>query len=121
MTKKRMETWQYVSQYQAQHGFGPTLTEIAQHFGISSLATAKKRVDALISAGYCERPLGKKMRLRVLFAPTVDDLRLDEALELAGPEGCVRWGNQVVQPECMFSREEVMRRGWEVVEKGESK
>ena len=111
MTPLRLATWRFCAQYSEEYGYGPTLSEIAKHFGISSLATAKKRVDALISMGYCERGLGKKSRLKVLLVPADGMLRLHEALAMS--EECVRLGERVVSSAGPFTREDVMALGWE--------
>lgn len=56
-TKKRA-LLDFLKQYIERHGFAPTLTDIAKHFKVSSLATIHEHLAFLESAGFLKRKKG---------------------------------------------------------------
>ena len=55
LTPRQAEILAYVSEYSEEHGFAPTLQEVGDRFGLSSVATVHKHVSHLVSKGYLKR------------------------------------------------------------------
>ena len=56
ITKRQKEALEFIRGYQDKHGYSPSLEEIKEHLGLSSVSTAHHHVKALMAAGY----LGKE-------------------------------------------------------------
>lgn len=54
LTKRQREVYAYLYAYWSTHGIAPTHQEIADHFGLSSLATVNEHLLNLESKGYVE-------------------------------------------------------------------
>lgn len=55
LPRKKKETLAYIEEYIHQNGFAPTLTDIAKHFHLSSLATAHEHLTFLEQKGFIKR------------------------------------------------------------------
>ncbi len=55
LTKRQKETLDFIEQYLGEHGYAPTLSEIGQYFGLSSLATIHKHLRNLEEKGLIRR------------------------------------------------------------------
>ena len=55
LTRRQKEIWDYLEDYIAAHGYAPTLEEIGEHFGLSSLATVHKHLSNLERKGVIAR------------------------------------------------------------------
>lgn len=55
LTKRQKQLLDYVDQYIGEHGYAPTLQEVGQYFGLSSLATVHKHLRNLELKGYVKR------------------------------------------------------------------
>jgi repressor LexA len=55
LTRRQKEVWDYLEDYMATHGYAPTLEEIGEHFGLSSLATVHKHLSNLERKGIISR------------------------------------------------------------------
>lgn len=55
LTKRQKQLIDYLQQYIEQNGYAPTLAEIGQYFGLSSLATVHKHLHNLESKGLIKR------------------------------------------------------------------
>jgi len=54
LTKKQSEVYEFIKLFVAAEGYAPSYREIAEHFGLSSPATAYQHVQALIDKGVLE-------------------------------------------------------------------
>lgn len=81
MTPKRARVLVFLVRYWKQHGFAPTLQEIAQHLGIVTASTAMKHIDILEAQGYVSRSEGQWAKRSLVATP-----RGETYVERYGPE-----------------------------------
>jgi repressor LexA len=55
LTKRQKQLVDYLEQYIETHGYAPTLAEVGEYFGLSSLATVHKHLRNLESKGFITR------------------------------------------------------------------
>jgi repressor LexA len=55
LTKRQKQLVDYLENYINEHGYAPTLSEIGQYFGLSSLATVHKHLHNLEQKGFIKR------------------------------------------------------------------
>ena len=55
LTKRQKQLVDYLENYIGEHGYAPTLAEVGQYFGLSSLATVHKHLKNLESKGFIRR------------------------------------------------------------------
>src|SRR4051812_48428178 len=66
LTKRQKEFVDYLDGYIGKHGYAPTLEEIGQHFGLSSLATIHKHLTNLEQKGLIRRKWNRSRALEVV-------------------------------------------------------
>ena len=66
LTKRQKELVDYLDGYIAKAGYAPTLEEIGQHFGLSSLATIHKHLTNLERKGMIRRKWNRSRALEVV-------------------------------------------------------
>jgi len=55
LTKRQKQMVTFLEQYIGEHGYAPTLSEVGQYFGLSSLATVHKHLRNLEQKGFIRR------------------------------------------------------------------
>ncbi len=60
LPKTKQKVLQYLKDYISQHGYAPTLTEIAKHMGVSALSTVHEHLQFLEAKGFIERADGEE-------------------------------------------------------------
>ena len=55
LTKRQKQMVDYLENYIEEHGYAPTLAEVGQYFGLSSLATVHKHLRNLENKGFIRR------------------------------------------------------------------
>ena len=55
LTPRQSEILKYVTEYSQRRGYAPTLQEIGDRFGLSSVATVHKHISHLVEKGYLRR------------------------------------------------------------------
>jgi repressor LexA len=65
LTKRQKQMVDYLGEYISAHGYAPTLAEIGQHFGLSSLATVHKHLRNLEQKGAIRREHNHSRALEV--------------------------------------------------------
>lgn len=68
LTKRQKQLIDYLNNYISEHGYAPTLAEVGQYFGLSSLATVHKHLHNLEQKGFIKRQHNHSRGLEV--APT---------------------------------------------------
>lgn len=69
LPKQKQKVLQYLKDYVAQHGYAPTLTEIAKEFSLSSLATVHEHLAFLEARGFIRRVAGEERGLTLVDRP----------------------------------------------------
>lgn len=65
LPKTKQKVLHYLKSYIAEHGYAPTLTEIADHLGVSALSTVHEHLEFLAERGFIEREEGTERGLTV--------------------------------------------------------
>jgi len=58
LTKKQKEVFDFISNYEAENGYAPSLNEIKDEIGASAVSTAHEHVSKLIAKGVLKRAKG---------------------------------------------------------------
>lgn len=69
LTNRQAQVLAFISDHLAQHGYPPTVREVAAHFGFRSPRAAYDHVKALEKKGYLRSAPGRSRTLEVLKAP----------------------------------------------------
>lgn len=72
----------YIAQYIQAHGYAPTLHEIAQSLGVSSLATVHEHLQSLIAKGVIKRKSGAARGIDIINKEMTTMTSASAALEL---------------------------------------
>jgi repressor LexA len=70
LTRRQREIFEFVSEFVAEHGYSPSLEEIGDHFGLSSVATVHKHVQHLVAKGYLRKAWNRSRSLEPADAPS---------------------------------------------------
>ena len=65
LTKRQKQLIDYLTDYISEHGYAPTLAEVGQYFGLSSLATVHKHLHNLEQKGFIKRQHNHSRALEV--------------------------------------------------------
>ena len=68
LTRRQKEILDYLTEYIGSQGYAPTIEEIGQHFGLSSLATVHKHLTNLQEKGLIKRAWNRSRALELLPA-----------------------------------------------------
>ena len=63
LTRRQREIFEYVRDFVAQRGYSPSLEEIGEHFGLSSVATVHKHVQHLVEKGHLRKSWNRSRSL----------------------------------------------------------
>lgn len=85
-TKKQRELLQFIEQFVAEHGYGPSYREIMRGQNYSSVATVAAHVNNLIARGHLTKRDNSARSLEVVKGPT-------DAV-IAGPQVKITAGNE---------------------------
>ena len=66
LTKRQREILDYLNEFIQQHGYAPSLEEIGQRFGLSSLATVHKHLTNLQDKGFIRRSWNRSRSVELL-------------------------------------------------------
>ena len=66
LTKRQREVLNYLNDFIQQQGYAPSLEEIGQRFGLSSLATVHKHLTNLESKGFIRRSWNKSRSVEII-------------------------------------------------------
>jgi len=73
ITPKQQQVFDYLTQYQQENGYPPTVREICSAIGFKSPSTAHFHLEGLIEAGYLERQTGKTRALKITVPKAQSD------------------------------------------------
>ena len=66
LTKRQREILDYLSEFITEHGYAPSLEEIGQRFGLSSLATVHKHLTNLQEKGFIKRAWNRSRSVEMI-------------------------------------------------------
>lgn len=79
-TQRQREIFDYIVRFIERHGYEPSYTQIARHFGLSSKATIAKHVEALEKRGLLSRHRGGDGAFSLNVEEAIDDQICDVPL-----------------------------------------
>jgi repressor LexA len=68
LTKRQHEIYEYVREFLDEHGYAPSLEEIAGHFGLSSVATVHEHLENLQAKGLLRRDPNRSRAVELVRA-----------------------------------------------------
>lgn len=106
LTRRQREIYDFIRGFVASHGYSPSLEEIGDHFGLSSVATVHKHVQHLVQKGYLRKAWN---RSRSLEPVEVDgqgtvELPLLGVVAAGAPIESVELAERIAVPREMVSR-----------------
>lgn len=93
LTRRQKQILDFIQEFVERNGYSPSLEEIGQYFGLSSVATVHKHVTNLVRKGLLRRTWNQNRSIEV-----VKDDEAPRAVEVA-LIGSLRDGRPVEQPE----------------------
>jgi repressor LexA len=108
LTKRQKQMVDYLEQYISEHGYAPTLAEIGQYFGLSSLATVHKHLRNLEQKGAIRREHNHSRALEVPQAKGngVHAIKLYGTVAAGVPIEAVETSESISVPEEFVRRDE---------------
>jgi repressor LexA len=108
LTKRQKQMVDYLEQDISEHGYAPTLAEIGQHFGLSSLATVHKHLRNLEQKGAIRREHNHSRALEVPQAKGVGAhaIKLQGTVAAGVPIEAIETNESISVPEEFIRRDE---------------
>ena len=109
LTKRQKEILDFITRFIDQEGYSPSLTEIGEHFGLSSVATVHKHIDNLRKKGLVRKNWNANRSLELTPAALgIKAIRLPLAGRVAAghPIEAVEQREVIAVPEDMVGRDE---------------
>lgn len=72
LTKRQREVYEFIAEFLDREGYAPSLEEIGEHFGLSSVATVHKHVHNLVHKGLLRKAWNRSRSLEVVDSSTRD-------------------------------------------------
>jgi repressor LexA len=76
LTKRQRQILDYLERFIAQHGYSPSLQEIGENFGLSSVATVHKHVQHLVDKGLVRKSWNRSRSVELISDPGRDGASL---------------------------------------------
>jgi repressor LexA len=80
LTRRQRQVYDFIRGFVAEHGYSPSLEEIGEQFGLSSVATVHKHVEHLVAKGYLRKDPHRSRSVE----PALDDGAGSVVLPLLG-------------------------------------
>jgi repressor LexA len=108
LTKRQKQLIDYLENYITENGYAPTLSEVGQYFGLSSLATVHKHLHNLEQKGYIKRVHNHSRALEVATerkSPVGRELRLVGTVAAGTPIEAIEGSDTISVPEEFVRRD----------------
>jgi repressor LexA len=108
LTKRQKQLVDFLENYITEHGYAPTLSEVGQYFGLSSLATVHKHLHNLEKKGYIKRDHKHSRALEITIErkrPAAHELRLVGTVAAGVPIEAVEGNDTIAVPEEFVRRD----------------
>ncbi len=103
MTRRQQQILEFVKDFLNQHGYSPTLEEIAEHFGISSLNGVYKHLKALELRGQIRRLSNQARSIQVVEKTPRATLPLLGRVAAGRPVEAVNTPEEICVPESFLT------------------
>ena len=107
LTKRQREILDYLNEFIQQHGYAPSLEELGQRFGLSSLATVHKHMTNLEAKNFIKRSWNRSRSVELLPGPSggrAIDLPLMGYVAAGQPIEAVAGTETISVPEALIGR-----------------
>lgn len=124
LTKRQKQLVDFLNNYITEYGYAPTLSEVGQYFGLSSLATVHKHLHNLEQKGYIKRVHNHSRALEVMAEPkgtVARELRLVGTVAAGVPIEAVEGSDTISVPDEFVRRDDTFClrvKGESMVEEG---
>jgi repressor LexA len=108
LTKRQKQMVDFIDNYISQQGYAPTLAEIGEYFGLSSLATVHKHLRNLEQKGAIKREHNHSRAMEVprTALPGAREVRLQGTVAAGVPIEAVETNESISVPEEFIRRDE---------------
>jgi repressor LexA len=107
LTRRQKEILDFLDQHISRKGYAPTIEEIGEHFGLSSLATVHKHLSNLQSKGLVKRDWNRSRALELVSTPVAVaavELPLLGRVAAGSPIEAITASETIFVPEDMVGR-----------------
>src|SRR5487761_1536291 len=108
LTKRQKQLVDFLENYITEHGYAPTLSEVGQYFGLSSLATVHKHLRNLEQKGFIKRVHNHSRALEITVErkqPAAHELRLVGTVAAGVPIEAVEGNDTIAVPDEFVRRD----------------
>ena len=109
LTKRQKQLVDYLANYIEEHGYAPTLAEVGEYFGLSSLATVHKHLRNLENKGFIRRMHNHSRALEIAAgsngAPAARELPLLGQVAAGAPIDAIEGNDTISVPEQFIRRD----------------
>ncbi len=108
LTKRQKQLVDYLRNYITEHGYAPTLSEVGEYFGLSSLATVHKHLHNLEQKGFIKRVHNHSRALEIAAegkGPAARELRLVGTVAAGTPIEAIEGSDSISVPEEFVRRD----------------
>ena len=109
LTKRQKQMVDYLENYIEEHGYAPTLAEVGEYFGLSSLATVHKHLRNLENKGFIRRTHNHSRALEIVSksngAPAARELPLLGQVAAGAPISAIEGNDTISVPEQFVRRD----------------
>jgi repressor LexA len=109
LTKRQKQMVDYLENYIEEHGYAPTLAEVGEYFGLSSLATVHKHLRNLENKGFIRRMHNHSRALEIIGknngAPAARELPLLGQVAAGAPIDTIEENDTISVPEQFVRRD----------------
>lgn len=119
LTKRQREILDFIGDFMDEHGYSPSLEEIAAHFGLASVATVHKHLTALEARGALVRGARRSRSIRLLrrgVRTSSLQVPLLGRVAAGAPIEAIEAAEEILIPEDMLGR----RRTYALLVEGDS-
>src|SRR5487761_1668634 len=108
LTKRQKQLVDFLENYITEHGYAPTLSEVGQYFGLSSLATVHKHLRNLEQKGFIKRVHNHSRALEITVdhkRPAAHELKLVGTVAAGVPIEAIEGNDTIAVPEEFVRRD----------------
>jgi repressor LexA len=104
LTRRQREVLDFVTGFIATHGYSPSLEEIGEHFGLSSVATVHKHVQHLVEKGYLRKAWNRSRSVEPMAGSEAASLPLLGQVAAGRPIEAIEASETISVPREMLGR-----------------
>jgi len=106
LTKRQREVLDFIRSFQTEHGYSPSLEEIAAHLGLSAVSTVHEHVANLVRKGFLRREWNRARSIEALGSSVAVDVPLLGLVAAGSPIEAVEVPESVSVPAAFAGRGE---------------